>query len=72
MLEVIALLARRAPRLQRALNTISAAGGDAVLLDGTLVRTRRRAGPQNRRNYSGKHKVHGLLFLTLTDTSGAP
>jgi hypothetical protein len=70
VLEVIGLLARRAPRLQRALNHISAAGGDVVLLDGTLVRTRRRTGTQNRRNYSGKHKAHGLLFLALTDERG--
>ncbi|TMQ90942.1 IS5/IS1182 family transposase [Actinomadura soli] len=70
VLEVIALLAARAPRLERALNKISAAGGDVVLLDGTLVRTRRRAGPADRRNYSGKHKVHGLLFLALTDERG--
>jgi hypothetical protein len=70
VLEVIGLLARRAPRLQRALNHISAAGGDVVLLDGTLVRTRRRSGPADRRNYSGKHKVHGLLFLALTDEQG--
>jgi hypothetical protein len=48
--EVIGLLAARAPRLDRALNKISAAGGDIVLLDGTLVRTRRRSGPENRRN----------------------
>jgi hypothetical protein len=70
VLEVIALLAARAPRLQRALNHVSAAGGDVVLLDGTLVRTRRRIGPEDRRNYSGKHKVHGLLFLALTDERG--
>ena len=38
-----------------------------VLIDGTLVRTRRRTGKQNRRNYSGKHKAHGLLFLAVTD-----
>jgi hypothetical protein len=68
--EVIGLLAARAPRLDRALNKISAAGGDVVLLDGTLVRTRRRTGKQNRRNYSGKHKVHGLLLLALTDERG--
>lgn len=68
--EVIGLLAARAPRLDRALNKISAAGGDVVLLDGTLVRTRRRTGAADRRNYSGKHKVHGLLFLALTDTRG--
>jgi hypothetical protein len=35
-----------------------------------LVRTRRRAGAANRKNYSGKHKAHGLLFLTLTDEKG--
>jgi hypothetical protein len=70
VLEVIALLAARAPRLQRALNHVSAAGGDVVLLDGTLVRTRRRTGAQDRRNYSGKHKTHGLLFLALTDERG--
>jgi hypothetical protein len=70
VLEVIGLLAARAPRLERVLNTISAAGGDVVLLDGTLVRTRRRTGPDDRRNYSGKHKAHGLLFLALTDEKG--
>jgi hypothetical protein len=70
VLEVISLLARRAPRLERALNHISAAGGDVVLLDGTLVRTRRRTGADDRRNYSGKHKAHGLLFLALTDERG--
>lgn len=68
--EVIGLLAARAPRLDRALHKISAAGGDVVLLDGTLIRTRRRSGPENRRNYSGKHKTHGLLFLALTDERG--
>ncbi len=41
-----------------------------VLLDGTLIRTRRRTGADNRRNYSGKHKCHGLLFLALTDDRG--
>lgn len=70
VLEVIGLLAARAPRLERALNKVSAAGGDVVLLDGTLVRTRRRTGPDDRKNYSGKHKVHGLLFLALTDERG--
>lgn len=68
--EVIGLLARRAPRLARALNRVSASGADVVLLDGTLVRTRRRSGADDRRNYSGKHKTHGLLFLALTDSAG--
>jgi hypothetical protein len=68
--EVIALLAAKAPRLDRALKKITRAGGEVVLLDGTLIRTRRRAGKANRKNYSGTHKSHGLLFLALTDERG--
>ncbi len=68
--ELIDLLAARAPRLDRALKKIKAAGGAYVLLDGTLVRTTRRSGPDNRPNYNGKHKTHGLLFLALTDERG--
>ncbi|MEY9863675.1 hypothetical protein ABH935_009328 [Catenulispora sp. GAS73] len=41
-----------------------------MLIDGTLVRTRRRTGVQHRKNYSGRHKVHGLLFLAITDGKG--
>jgi hypothetical protein len=70
LLEVIELLAARAPRLDRALKKIARKGGVVVLLDGTLVRTRRRTGDENRPNYSGKHKAHGLLFLALTDEKG--
>ncbi|WP_370381604.1 transposase family protein [Catenulispora sp. GAS73] len=68
--EVITLVAGRAPRLDRALNRITRASGEAVLLDGTLIRTRRRTGAANRSNYSLKHKSHGLLFLALTDERG--
>jgi hypothetical protein len=70
VLEVLGLLAARAPRLDRALKKIARRGGAVVLLDGTLVRTRRRTGTDNRKNYSGKHKAHGLLFLALTDEMG--
>jgi hypothetical protein len=70
LLEVIGLLAAQAPRLDRVLRKIARSGGEAVLIDGTLVRTRRRTGKANRRNYSGKHKAHGLLFLGVTDTAG--
>ncbi|WP_406357028.1 transposase [Streptomyces sp. NBC_01635] len=70
LLEVIGLLAAQAPRLDRALKKIARKGGVVVLLDGTLVHTRRRAGNENRANYSGKHKAHGLLFLALTDERG--
>jgi hypothetical protein len=68
--EVIALLAAKAPRLDRALHKAAVAGGEVVLLDGTLIRTRRRTGKANRKNYSGKHRSHGLLFLALTDERG--
>jgi hypothetical protein len=71
VLEVIDLLAAHAPRLDRVL--AKAARGTAesvVLLDGTLVPTQRRTGKNNKTNYSGKHKRHGLLFLALTDTQG--
>jgi DDE superfamily endonuclease len=68
--EIIALLAARAPRLDRALTKIAKQGGETVLLDGTLIPTRRRTGTANRANYNGKHKKHGLLFLALTDQAG--
>ena len=68
--EIITLLAARAPRLDRALAAVTRQGGEVVLLDGTLIPTRRRPGAANRRNYSGKHKKHGLLFLALTDEAG--
>lgn len=68
--EVIALLAAQAPSLDRALRKVTRAGGEVALLDGTLIRTRRRSGAANRANYSGKHRSHGLLFLALTDERG--
>jgi hypothetical protein len=39
LLEVIELLAARAPRLDRALKKIARSGGEVVPIDGTLVRT---------------------------------
>ncbi|MFE7990764.1 transposase family protein [Streptomyces shenzhenensis] len=68
--EAVGLLAARAPRLDRALKKITRPGGGVVLLDGTLIRTRRRTGTANRKNYSGKHKCHGLLVIALTDDRG--
>jgi hypothetical protein len=68
--EVIGLPAARAPHLDRALAKIKKAGREAVLLDGTLIPTRRTPGPANRKNCNGKHKKHGLLFLALTDQAG--
>ncbi|MFJ2264688.1 transposase family protein [Streptomyces sp. NPDC087844] len=49
---------------------ITRAGGGVVLLDGSLIRTRRRTGTANRKNYFGKHKHHGLLVIALTDDKG--
>nr|WP_202447037.1 transposase family protein [Streptomyces sp. SID5468] len=68
--EVVGLLAARAPRLDRALKKIARKGGGIVLLDGSVIRTRRRTGAENRRNYSGKNKCHGLLVIALTDDRG--
>ncbi|MEU5083081.1 MULTISPECIES: transposase family protein [Streptomyces] len=68
--EVIALLAAQAPRLDRALKKIARQGGEVVLIDGTFVHTRRRTGKADRKNYSGKHRHHGLHFLALTDERG--
>jgi len=68
--QVLARLAARAPRLDRVLAKAARTGLQVILLDGVLVRTRRRTGKQNRRNYNGKHKCHGLMFLGITDTAG--
>ncbi|WP_326656672.1 MULTISPECIES: transposase family protein [unclassified Streptomyces] len=68
--ELLALLAAQAPRLDRALRKVARRGGEVVLIDGTLVATVRRTGGDNRRNYSGKHRRHGLHFLALTDEKG--
>ncbi|MBT2530516.1 transposase [Streptomyces sp. ISL-99] len=68
--ELIGLLAAQAPRLDRALRKVAKQGGEVVLIDGTLIRTQRRTGRADRRNYSGKHRSHGLHFLALTDERG--
>nr|WP_223886998.1 transposase family protein [Streptomyces viridosporus] len=64
------LLAARAPRLDRALKKIARKGGGVVLLDDSLIRTRRRTGAENRKNCSGKSKCHDLLVIALTDDRG--
>lgn len=69
-LEIIHVLAARAPRLDRVLARLAATGQTVVLVDGTLIPTRRRTGTANRPNYSGKHKRHGLNVQALTDTEG--
>ncbi|MCX4561776.1 transposase [Streptomyces phaeochromogenes] len=68
--ELIGLLAAQAPRLDRALKKIAGQGAEVVLIDGTLIPTQRRTGKADCRNYSGKHRRHGLHFLALTDERG--
>ncbi|WP_134734616.1 transposase family protein [Amycolatopsis nivea] len=70
VLETVGLLAARAARLDRVLDRLAARGAAVALVDGTLIRTRRRAGRANRAHYSGKHKQHGLVVLGLTDEAG--
>jgi hypothetical protein len=69
-LEVLPLLAARAPRLDRILARLAARGQHVVLADGTLIPTRRRTGTANRPNYNGKHRRHGLNVQALTDLQG--
>ncbi|MFB7657714.1 MULTISPECIES: transposase family protein [unclassified Streptomyces] len=68
--ELIGLLAAQAPRLDRALMKVAKRGGEVVLSDGTLVRTRRRTGRAGRRNYLGERRGHGLHLVALTGESG--
>ncbi|MCF3105717.1 transposase [Streptomyces roseoverticillatus] len=68
--ELIGLLAAQAPRLDRPLKKVAKRGGEVVLIDGTLIPTRRRTGRADRPDYSGKHRRHGLHVLTLTDERG--
>lgn len=68
--ELIALPAAQAPRLDRALKKVARQGGEVALIDSTLIPTQRRTGKADPRNYSGKHRHHGLHFLALTDEKG--
>lgn len=68
--QALAVLAARMPRLPRALATAVRAGHQYVLLDATLIRTRRRNGRRKRKDYNGKHRTHGLLFTVLVDPIG--
>ncbi|WP_410675000.1 transposase family protein [Amycolatopsis sp. cmx-4-68] len=70
VLEAITLLAARATHLNRVLRRQATRGAQVVLVDGTLIRTRRRTGKANRANYNGKHKHHGLVVLAITDEDG--
>lgn len=68
--EAVRLLAAKAERLDRALKKIAREGDSVVLIDGSLVRTRRRSGREKKSFWSGKHKCHGLLIIALVDARG--
>lgn len=68
--QVLTVLAGQAPRLPRALAAAVRAGHQYVLLDATLIRTRRRNKTRKRQDFNGKHRCHGLLFTALVDPAG--
>lgn len=70
VLQVITMLAARAPRLDRVLRRARRTGTEYVLLDATLIRSTRRHGATGRRTYNGKHHTHGLLFSALVTPTG--
>lgn len=69
--QVVGVLARQAPRLDRVLATAARHGVQVLLLDGCCLPThrpsRRRAA---QRHYCAKHKACHLRVLTLTDQHG--
>ncbi|WP_257002075.1 transposase [Streptomyces sp. WZ.A104] len=64
------LAAVRASRLYRTLKKIARTGGGTGLLDGSLIRTRRRTGDANRKSYSGTSTCPGTARIALTDDRG--
>jgi hypothetical protein len=66
--ETVALLARRAPKLDQVLRTVKKAGHPYLVLDGTLIRIDRVAA--DRPYYSGKHKCHGMNIQLLAAPDG--
>jgi len=68
--QALTILAAQAPRLPRALAAAARAGHPYVLLDATLIRTRRRNKHRKRQDFNGKHRHHGLLFTALVDPAG--
>ncbi|MER5891359.1 transposase family protein, partial [Streptomyces sp. NPDC001941] len=64
---VVALLARRAPGLTRALREATAVA-KYVLVDGTLAECDRVG--DTRADYSGRHRRHGVNLQVVTDPAG--
>jgi hypothetical protein len=66
--ETLALLARRAPKLDQALRAVKKAGHPYLILDGTLIRIDRVAA--DRPYYSGKNRCHGRNIQVLAAPDG--
>jgi DDE superfamily endonuclease/Helix-turn-helix of DDE superfamily endonuclease len=66
--EAVDLLAATAPTLGQAMTGITRLA--YAILDGTLIRTDRLTGPQDRRHYSGKHRCHGVNAQVIADPAG--
>jgi hypothetical protein len=66
--EAVDLLAAAAPTLAHAMTGIAWLA--YPILDGTLIRTDRLSGPQDRRHYSGKHRCHGVNAQVIADPAG--
>ncbi len=62
------LLAATAPTLAQAMAGIARLA--YAILDGTLTRTDRLTGPEDRRHYAGKHHCHGVNTQVIADPAG--
>ena len=69
--QTITMLARQAPRLDRALTRAGRDGIQVLLLDGTCIPIQHPTGRHAaERHYCAKHKARHLRVLTLTDQHG--
>lgn len=66
--EAVDLLAAHAPTLAEAMERIGRLA--YAILDGTLIRTDRLSGEQDRRHYAGKHRCHGVNAQVIADAAG--
>jgi hypothetical protein len=70
--QVIGVLARKAPRLDRVLNAAARRRHQqpVLLVDGTCIPVHKPAGRAEKRYWCPKHKAHHLRAMTLTDQHG--
>ncbi|MFI7609599.1 transposase family protein [Micromonospora sp. NPDC049366] len=68
--QVVTVLARMAPRLDRVLAARRADEDPVVLLDGTCIPVHAPAGRREKRFWCPKHKAHHLRVITLADQHG--